>query len=152
MMVQRIVEFVHGTAESNERLVLVVGQPGSGKSKVMRALSAMHGWEYVDARTLVTEELLELMPKARAAEAPQIMDSILTKLEAEVVLLDGIQALFAPVLQLDPLIVLKQLSRNHVLVAAWPGQLENGKLIFNQNGRLPYREYDTQELSLVQID
>lgn len=152
MMVQRIVKIVHEKEKNDEKLVLVVGQPGSGKSKVMRELSALNGWEYVDARTLVTEELLELMPKARAAEAPQIMDSTLTKLEAAVVLLDGIQALFAPVLQLDPLVVLKQLSRNHVLVVAWPGQLENGKLIFSQNGRLPYREYDTQELSLVQID
>lgn len=152
MMVQQIVQFVHNAQELDERLVLLVGQPGSGKSKIMRGLSAMQGWEYIDSRTLVTEELLELMPKARPSEAPGIMESILTKLEAEVVLLDGIQALFAPVLQLDPLVLMRQLSRKHTIVSAWPGQFANDKLIFNQDGRLPYREYDAKGLSIIQID
>jgi hypothetical protein len=152
MMVQRIVEFVRDTEKLDERLVLIVGQPGSGKSKIMRELSAMRGWEYVDSRILVTEELLELMPKARPVEAPRIMDSVLGKLEAEVILLDGIQALFAPVLQLDPLSMLRRLSRKHTIVAAWPGQFENGKLVFNQDGRFPYREYEAQGIKLVQMD
>lgn len=152
MMVQQIVQYVQEAEKLDERLILLVGQPGSGKSKIMRGLSAMNGWEYMDSRAMVTEELLELVPKARPTEAPQIMDSILTKLEAEVVLLDGIQALFAPVLQLDPLIVLRQLSRKHTIVSAWPGQLVNGMLIFNQDGRLPYREYDATGLNVIQID
>lgn len=152
MMVQRIVKFVHDTKTLDEKLVLIVGQPGSGKSNIMRELSAMRGWEYIDSRILVTEELLELMPKVRPVEAPQIMDNVLTNLEAEVILLDGIQALFAPVLQLDPLSMLRRLSRKHTIVSAWPGQLENGKLVFNQDGRLPYREYDAEGLSLVQVD
>lgn len=152
MMVQRIVEFVRDIEKSDEKLVLIVGQPGSGKSKIMRELSAMRGWEYVDSRVLVTEELLELVPKVRPLEAPRIMENNLDRLEAEVILLDGIQALFAPVLQLDPLDMIRRLSRNHMIVAAWPGQFENGKLVFNQDGRLPYREYEQTGLNLVQID
>ena len=152
MMVQRIVQFVQDTEKLEERLILLVGQPGSGKSKIMRGLSSMDGWEYVDSRALVTEELIELMPQARPTEAPQIMDSILANLEAEVILLDGIQALFAPVLQLDPLATLRRLSRKHTIVSAWPGQFENEKLIFNQDGRLPYREYDAKGLRVIQID
>ncbi|MDU4961388.1 MAG: BREX-3 system P-loop-containing protein BrxF [Sporomusaceae bacterium] len=152
MMVQHIVNFVNDTKDRDEKLVLIVGQPGSGKSKIMRELSSMRGWEYVDSRILVTEELLELMPKVRPVQAPLIMDNVLVELEAEVVLLDGIQTLFAPVLQLDPLKTLRRLSRNHMIVSAWPGQLENGKLVFNQDGRLPYREYDATGLNLVQVD
>lgn len=152
MMVQHIVNFVNATKNREEKLVLIVGQPGSGKSKIMRELSAMRGWEYIDSRILVTEELLELMPKVRAVEAPQIMENVLAQLEAEVVLLDGIQALFAPVLQLDPLNMIRRLSRKHMIVAAWPGKLADGKLVFNQDGRLPYREYDAAGLNLVQVD
>ncbi len=152
MMVQRIVEFVRDIEKHDEKLVLIVGQPGSGKSKIMRELGAMRGWEYVDSRVLVTEELLELVPQARSLEAPRIMDTILSKLEAEVILLDGIQALFAPVLQMDPLGIIRRLSRKHMIVAAWPGQFENDKLVFNQDGRLPYREYEQKGLQLVQID
>lgn len=151
MVVQRIAELVQKTEAQAERLILVVGQPGSGKSKIMRDLSATHGWEYVDSCALITEELLELMPNDRAKQAVQIMDGILEKLTTEVIVLDGIQVLFAPVLHIDPLQLLQTLSRRHTLVVAWPGKIENAKLIFNQDGRIPYREYDAQTLRFVEI-
>lgn len=152
VMTQRIVELVHEAELCDEKIVFIVGQPGSGKSKIMRELSDMRGWEYIDCRTLITEEILELMPKARPAEAPRIMSSILAKLEADVVLLDRAQVLFTPVLRLEPMTVLRQISRKRLLVVAWPGEMSDGKLIFVQNDRLPSQEYDATGLKIIQID
>lgn len=63
MIIQRIVETVREGQKSAEHLVLLVGRPGSGKSKLLRELSTIRGWQYVNCRAFLTEELLEMVPK-----------------------------------------------------------------------------------------
>ena len=128
--VQMIVEYVQELKAGNEQLALIVGKPGSGKSKIMRELATNRGWKYIDCQLLISDELLELVPKARSREAPHIFSNMLEREKAEINLLDGLQVLFRPMLQLDPLELLRQLSKSHVIVAAWPGQYEGGKLSF----------------------
>ena len=151
LAVQMIVDYVQGVEGAQDRLVLVVGKPGSGKSKMMRELATNRGWRYINCRELVTDELLELVPKARPQEAPQIMGSMLTRLQAEVVLLDNLQVLFTPMLNLDPLALLKHLGRKHTLVAAWPGAYEDGTLSYLELGQSEPHRYTADGVKVIEI-
>jgi hypothetical protein len=148
---QLVIDFIQTVKEDQERLVLIVGKPGSGKSKIMRELATNRGWKYIDCQTLVTDELLELVPKARPREAPHILDDMLSREKAEVVLLDGLQLLFAPLLNLNPLVLLRQLSKRHLIVAAWPGRFEAGKLSFLEPGRGEPYYYEAQDIKIIEI-
>jgi len=150
--IQLIVECVRETQQAPEQLTLVVGKPGSGKSKIFRELAAMRGWEYVDCGTLLTEEFLELVPKARPMEAPVIMGKILAQKKADVILLDGIQVLFAPVLNIDPLLLMKQLSKKQTILAAWPGEFDGNHLLFHQMGQKDNQKYEAGNLKIIELN
>ena len=152
MIIQRIVETVRDGQQSAERLVLLVGRPGSGKSKLLRELSTIRGWRYVNCRTFLTEELLEMVPKVRAREAANLIARSLEALAAEVVVLDDMQVLFAPVLQVDPLNLLKNLGRKFSIVAAWPGEYDGEHLAIAATGQPIPKIYDAKGLTIVQIE
>ena len=152
MIIQRIVETVREGQKSAEHLVLLVGRPGSGKSKLLRELSTIRGWQYVNCRAFLTEELLEMVPKVRATEAPGLIMKTLDALKADVIVLDDMQALFAPVLQVDPLQLLKQLGRKFALVAAWPGEFDGDSLRIASVGQPDHRVYDAKGLTIIQIE
>ncbi len=152
MIIQRIVETVRDGQKSAERLVLLVGRPGSGKSKLLRELSTIRGWRYVNCRTFLTEELLEMVPKVRAQEATSLIARSLEAMVAEVVVLDDMQVLFAPVLQVDPLNLLKTLGRKFSIVAAWPGEYDGECLSVATTGKLDPKIYDAKGLTIVQIE
>jgi len=149
--VQMIVEYVQELKAGNEQLALIVGKPGSGKSKIMRELATNRGWKYIDCQLLISDELLELVPKVRSREAPRIFSSLLQREKADVILLDGMQVLFRPMLQIDPLDVLRQLSKSHVIVAAWPGQYDGGKLSFLEVGHPEPFYYDADGLRIIEL-
>jgi predicted ATP-dependent serine protease len=151
VVVQMVVDYVQELKGTGEKLVLIVGKPGSGKSKVMRELATNRGWRYLDCRQLLTDELLELVPKARPKEAPVIMGKLIEAQKPEVVLLDSVQVLFTPMLQLEPLALLRQLSRKQVIVAAWPGSYEDGKLFYTEAGMAKPLSFPADDLKVVEL-
>lgn len=152
MIIQQIVETVREGQKSPECLVLLVGRPGSGKSKLLRELATIRGWQYVNCRALLTEELLEMIPKVRAQEAPRMILAALEALKPEIVVLDDLQVLFAPVLQVDPLRLLRQISRKFSVVAAWPGMYDGVKLIAAASSNTEPKDYDAKGLTIIQIE
>lgn len=153
MIIHRIVETVRDAQKKPEKLVLLVGKPGSGKSKLLRELATVRGWEYLNCRAFLTDELLEMVPKVRAIEAPHLIEKKLKQIRAEVIVLDDMQVLFAPVLQVDPLELLRHLARTYSMVAAWPGEFRDEKLhSAAQAGQSAGREYDANGLTIIQIE
>ena len=114
--VQDVKERWEKIQNDDERILFIVGGPGSGKSLLIRELSEQKGWKYLEAKQLIEEEFL-LVPRS----------------DTEVVVLDGINVFFAPILNLEPFELLKTISKKYPIVVGWRGHLEGNQLYLEHN-------------------
>jgi len=129
---EEFVKLVEAVKADKGGVIFVTGKPGSGKSKVLREAAEDKKWDYVDCRTLISEEFLAVSKEERMAKAPEMMAAILDSYNADVILLDRLQTLFVPVFNLDITALLKELGKKFTLVAAWPGYEEEGQLCYDK--------------------
>ena len=61
------------------RLVLLVGETGSGKTGVLRDVAKEFGTSVINVNLALTSELLELTAKQRSLRLPGILDQIADK-------------------------------------------------------------------------
>ncbi len=115
-----------------EKVLVVTGKPGSGKSKLLREAAENQGWDYVDARLLITEEFLRLLPSERKEKAPELFVEGLSGHKGDVIMLDRVQTLFVPVFNIDPKAVIDALGKVYTIVLAWPGYVSDGLLCYDK--------------------
>ncbi len=151
MIHERIKQSLQTAEGLYHRLVLLVGETGSGKTKVLREFAGEIGTEVININLLLSAELLGLSEKQRLLHLPEILDKIVEKKKAAVVL-DNIEILFDQRLKQDPLKLLQLISRNRSVIAAWNGKIEHGRLTYAETGHHEYRQYDAKELLLVSMD
>ena len=133
------------------RLVLLVGETGSGKTSVLRDVAKDFGTEVINVNLALSAELLELTAKQRALRLPGILDQVIDKMQSPVVL-DNLEILFDKDLKQDPLRLLQGISRNRSVVASWNGTTVGSKLIYAETGHPEYRSYDLVDLTIVGMD
>jgi hypothetical protein len=68
------------------RLVLLVGETGSGKTGILRDIAEEFGSSVVNVNLALSGELLELTAKQRSLRLPGILDQIVDKAQLPVVL------------------------------------------------------------------
>lgn len=150
--IEELLTCIDGVKDSAHKLVVVTGNPGSGKSQVLREAASKKKWDYVDCRSLITEDLIELLPAMRSAKAPAIISDVLEKYGSDVILLDRVQTFFTPVLQLNPLALLRTLSEKYTLVVAWPGYYNDGKLFFEHAGEPDPLKFDAEDITVWAVE
>ena len=130
------------------RLVLLVGETGSGKTGVLRDVADDLGADVININLALSAELLELTAKQRALRLPGILEQIADKAQLTVVL-DNLEILFDKNLKQDPLRLLQGISRNRSVVASWNGRTAGGKLIYAETGHPEHRNYDLADILFV---
>lgn len=133
------------------RLVLLVGETGSGKTGALREIAEEFGTFIININLVLSSELLELTAKQRSLRLPEILDQIANKVQALVVL-DNIEILFDKELKQDPLRLLQGISRNRTVVASWNGTSTGGRLLYAETGHPEYRSYDSVDALIVGMD
>jgi hypothetical protein len=133
------------------RLVLVVGETGSGKTGILRELAEEFGSSVINVNLALSSELLELTARQRSIRLPDILDQIVEHAQSPVVL-DNLEILFDKDLQLDPLRLLQSISRNRTVVASWNGIVHSGRLLYAEIGHPEYRSYDSVDALIVGLD
>ena len=131
------------------RLVLVVGPPRTGKTGALHDLAASEGWPLINVNLQLSERLLELTQKQRKLRVARLLGDIVSKAGGEVVLLDNIELLFGPELELDPLRLLQGMARDRTVVATWCGELDETTLTYAEPGHPEDRRYTKPEALLV---
>lgn len=111
---------IEDISHAEYKLLLIIGQPGSGKSKVIREYSEETGVPILDLDKIFYHTPSEkLLPE---------MKNFLTTYHQKVLLLDNKKLLYAKNSQIDLLAFLKELSIDIPVVATWNGKIEDGQL------------------------
>ncbi|WP_430232593.1 BREX-3 system P-loop-containing protein BrxF [Nitrosomonas communis] len=132
------------------RLVLLVGETGSGKTSVLQNVAEEFGAFVININQALSIELLELTVKQRSLRLPGILNQIVDKAQTPVVL-DNLEILFDKDLKQDPLRLLQSISRNQAIVASWNGNIISGRLLYAETGHPEYRSYDSVDALIVEI-
>ena len=133
------------------RLVLLVGETGSGKTCVLRDVAEEFGSSVINVNLALSNALLELTGKQRSLRLPGIFDQIAGKAQSPVVL-DNLEILFDKDLKQDPMRLLQGISRNRAVVASWNGTMTSGRLLYAETGHPEYRGYDSVDALIVGMD
>lgn len=115
---------------ASNKLLVIVGTKGSGKTDLVQKVSAQLSWPVVNVGKEVSEKLLNLTVRQRRLKAEEVVADTLDATSHRALCLDNTEVLFDPALKLNPVNLLLNLSRNRVLVVAWNGHLESGSLVY----------------------
>jgi hypothetical protein len=137
------------TQDAYYKLVLTVGPARMGKTAVLNELATQRSWPRLNVNLHLSERLLELTHRQRATRVAGILGEMIREEKSDVVLLDNIELLFAEELAQDPLRLLQSLSRNRVIVAAWPGGFDGVSLTYAEPGHPQARRYQTPQAVIV---
>ncbi|WP_288301955.1 BREX-3 system P-loop-containing protein BrxF [uncultured Veillonella sp.] len=130
--------------EQGERILFVVGGPGSGKSRLIRELAEQDGWKYMEAKDLLEEEFLEVAHELRPQRAYDELSTSLKAYDAKVALIDGVNVLFAPILNLTPVDLLKEISKEYPIIVGWRGRFDGTKLHLEHNNNPEYFSFEVE--------
>jgi len=133
------------------RLVLLVGEAGSGKTAILRDIAQNFKTSPININLALSSELLELTPKQRSLRLPEILDTVANTASSPVIL-DNLEILFDKALKQDPLRLLQGISRNRTIVSSWNGAYTDGRLTYAESGHPEYRRYDSIDALIVCTD
>lgn len=105
---------------AEHKLLLIIGQPGSGKSKLIRKYSEETGIPIINLDKI----FMNTPPEKMVNE----MKQFLTTYHQKVLLIDNKKILYAKKSNIDLLAFLKELSENIIVIATWNGKIEDGQL------------------------
>lgn len=148
-LADKIIQKIDEVATLYHRLVLVVAPSGGGKTRALREVSERTGFPYLNLNLELSRQLLDMTERQRLMRVPRLLGDMVNAQAAQAVLLDNTEFLFDPVLQQNPLLLLQNISRNKVVVAAWNGTLEKGYLTYASPDHPEYKRYPARELVIV---
>ncbi len=131
------------------QLILVVAPSGMGKTRVLQEVAKRTGFRSINVNLELSRRLLDLTERQRVLQVSRALSDIVGKDDAQAVLLDNTEVLFAVSLKQDPLRCLQGLSRQRTVVAAWNGTIEHGYLTYAMPDHPEYRRYPAGDLLVV---
>jgi len=152
-MIERLHRLVTDVASLHSKLILLLGATPSRNSAVLRELGARLGAGVLNVGAELGIRLASLPQKQRPLDViSELRDLADEHAKGDLLLLDHLELLFDPSLQLDPLNVLKRHAHARSVVAVWPGQLRDGRLTYAEIGHPEFRDYGLNGLVPFEIE
>lgn len=124
-------------ASNYHRLVLVAGGTWQERTALLRHAAQEFDLFYVAAGLPLSKALAALPARERPLAAGDDLAALLTGSRVGAAL-DHLEILFSAELKLNPLGLLQSLSTKRLLLASWPGRLENGYLVYAEPSHPEY--------------
>jgi hypothetical protein len=141
----RLSEAISQAAGHYHRLVLLVGPFKSGKTAALRDLAKSVGYPLLNVNLELSKRMLDLPRSQRPMQVSRLLQGLIGAAPGEVVLLDNLEVLFDPALEVEPLRLLQASSRNRTLVAAWCGEYQGGTLTYAEPSHPEFAKFNQVE-------
>jgi hypothetical protein len=148
-LVQELREGLQKVSALYNRLILLVGTTGSGKTRALRRLAEFESYPMLNLGRDLSSLLLDLTERPRILQLPHLLDELVSRAGGPVIALDNTEILFSVELRQDPLRLLQGLSRNRTIVASWFGTINGQHLTHAVPNHPEFRRYPIQDLLLV---
>jgi hypothetical protein len=125
---------IEQAASQYYRLVVLAGVPGSGKTAALQSVAQKLGCPLVNVNLELSKRMLELTRSQRSRQVERLLKDVIAAAPGDVVLLDNLEILFDPALEVEPLRLLQVSSRNRTVVASWNGSYRDGTLTYAEPG------------------
>lgn len=144
-------ERVKGLSELYHRLLVIAGPVASGKTTLLRRISALAGYPMLNVSMELSRQMLELTERQRIIELPRRLEQMVLSQGSDVVLLDDTELLFLSDLKQDALALLKTASRNNTIVVSWLGRCDREHLQYGSPDHREFRLYSCSGLELIEL-
>ena len=131
-------------------LLLVDADVWVMEAAVGRLLS-WYGWPRLPVGRELSAALLPEPPRQRPRRVQPWMMARMVALAPGPVVCTEIDLLFEPALELEPLVLLRRVSRVAKLVVAWPGSYADGALAYAVPEHVHYRTWSRPEVDVVMV-
>lgn len=136
----------------NSKLILLVGPCRSGKTQLLRQLGAKLNIEPLNVGLELGRRLAATPNNKRGFSASELLREIADKEQTEdPLLLDNLEVLFEPSLQINPLDLVRRLAHSKGIVAVWPGELRNDRLVYADMSHPEHRDYSREGVVVLEI-
>lgn len=151
-MISKLNRLIGELDDLNSKLILLVGPIRSGKTQLLRQLGSKVHIEPLNV-SLELGRLLAATPNnERGFSVGALMREIADKERIEApLLLDNLEVLFEPSLQINPLDLVRRLAHSRRVVAVWPGELRGDRLIYADMSHPEHRDYSQDGVVVLEI-
>lgn len=141
-MIKKLECLIDEIAVVHSKLILLIGVPRDGKTTLLTTLAKNRQITTLNIGLALGKKLAASPRKQRCLEAGTFLRELTEHYtDSDLLLLDNIELLFDKNLQLDPLDLLKKHAHARRVIAVWPGELRDGRLIYADIGHPEHQDY-----------
>ena len=143
----RLERLVAEVGDLQSKLILLAGN--GGKTKLLRSLGERLQSLPVNVGVKLGQRLAATPVFERGFSANELLRDITVSARSNApLLLDNLEVLFEPSLKINPLDLIKRLAHARSVVAVWPGELRDDRLVYARLGHPEYRDYSLHPLAV----
>ena len=146
---ERIERSIQDAGQLYQKLILLVGKSGFGKTEILKKISNEFAVPMINVNLEISSRLLDVPMEKRASSLSRMFSRLLNDAGDDMVLLDNTEILFDRSLQQKPLSLLQYNAKNRIVIAAWNGVIENGRLTYARPEHHEFRAYPIEETGIT---
>jgi len=152
-----VLEALRLIAADRHKLVILVGDFGTGKTTLLKDLAPEVGAEYVNLNLHLTDQLLSL-PRRQyddGVTVHRLIDELCDELspDGRPLFVDNIELLFSPELgRINPIDTFKRVSRQRPVVLALPARRQGAHAEYSALGREDHMRVSLENFTVIQME
>ncbi|WP_022652892.1 BREX-3 system P-loop-containing protein BrxF [Aquaspirillum serpens] len=148
----KLEQLIGEIGDLNSKLVMLVGPSRSGKTQLLRQLGTKLNIEPLNVGLDLGRRLAATPNSKRGFSAGELLREMADRERTEnLLLLDNLELLFEPSLQINPLDLVRRLAHAKPVVAVWPGELRGDRLVYADMSHPEHRDYSRDGVVVLEI-
>lgn len=136
---------------SYHKLLVLAGKSGTGKTPLLRQISNNQRIPIINLGLTLSRQLLSLTIRQRKLKAADMIEDILGEPDSSRVGVDNTEIIFEPSLKLNAPGLLKNISRNRLVIWTWNGEAEGDLLTYAYPGHPEYQRISAREFTVIAL-